>query len=105
MKPEDIADNLQKSGGFIPGIRPGKSTRDYILKTMIRLTTVGALFLAALAILPIILGNTIVSDAGVRLAIFSGVGGTSLIILVGTALETYRKADSLRISKNYERYV
>jgi preprotein translocase subunit SecY len=105
MKPEDIADNLQKSGGFIPGIRPGKSTRDYILRVMIRLTTVGALFLAILAVLPIILGNTIVSDAGVRLALFSGVGGTSLIILVGTALETYRQANSLRISKNYERYI
>lgn len=105
MKPTEVADNLQKSGGFIPGIRPGKSTSDYITKVMLRLTTVGGLFLAITAVLPIIVGQALTTDANLRLALFSGIGGTSLIIIVGTALETYRQYKSLKVSNSYEQYV
>lgn len=105
MKPETVAENLQKSGGFIPGIRPGKSTQEYVTKVMLRLTLVGGSFLALVAVLPLMIGNTFTTDIGQQLAVFSGIGGTSIIIIVGTGLEFYRQLNSLRISNSYEQYI
>lgn len=105
MKPGQLAENLQKSGGYIPGIRPGKSTQNYITRVMMRLTIVGAIFLAIIAIIPLVIGNAFVTDVGTRLAIFSGIGGTSVIIIVGTAIELQRQAKALRATTDYDRYI
>ena len=96
FKPDDIAENLKKNGGFIPGIRPGVRTSDYLDKIVSRLTLPGALYLSAICVLP---------------AIFAGqfnvqfyFGGTSLLIVVGTALETFRQIDAQRQSLRYNNF-
>ena len=86
FSPYDIADNLKKQGGYIPGIRPGKPTSDYLTKIMNRLTLFGGIFLAAIAIIPIIAGNLL----GVSMQF----GGTSLLIIVGVALDTVKQLES-----------
>jgi len=101
MKPQDTADNLQKSGGFIPGIRPGSLTAKYITHVMIRLTVVGALFLAIIALLPNLVGLT---ERGSTMSIFVGIGGTSLLIIIGVVLDTIRQMKSLTVSRSYEMY-
>ncbi len=105
LKPDEVAENLQKSGGFIPGIRPGKSTADFITKVMLRLTVVGAIFLGIIALIPLVAGASLQSLTGQQFAIFSGIGGTSILIIVGVILETLRQVDSLRATQNYERYL
>lgn len=100
-KPADTADNLKKSGGFIPGLRPGKITQDYITKVLIRLTTVGSLFLATIAIIP---NLARLSPQGANLAVLTGVGGTSILIVVGVILETVRQMRSLTVTRSYEQY-
>lgn len=100
-KPSDTADNLKKSGAFIPGLRPGKVTQTYITKVLIRLTVVGSLFLAVIAILP---NLARLSPQGANLAILSGIGGTSLLIVVGVILDTIRQMKSLTVTRSYEQY-
>lgn len=100
-KPYDTADNLKKSGGFIPGLRPGKVTQDYITKVLIRLTVVGSLFLATIAIFPNLARLT---PQGSNLAILSGIGGTSILIVVGVVLDTIRQMKSLTVTRSYEQY-
>lgn len=97
FKPDDIAENLKKHGGFIPGIRPGARTSEYIEKVVSRLTLAGALYLSAICVLP---------------SIFTGqfnvqfyFGGTSLLIVVGTALETFRQIDAHRQSLRYDAFL
>ena len=93
FNPIEVANNLKKNGGFVPGFRPGKPTSDFLSKVVSRLTMFGALYLAVVALLPTIVGNIMValgSNAGQSLAI----GGTSVIIVVGVALETV-KADGI----------
>lgn len=100
-KPSDTAENLQKSGGFIPGLRPGKVTQTYITKVLLRLTTIGSLFLAIIAILP---NMARLSPQGANLALLSGIGGTSLLIVVGVILDTIRQMKSLTVTRSYEQY-
>jgi preprotein translocase subunit SecY len=100
-KPSETADNLKKSGGFIPGLRPGKATEDYIVHVLLRLTFVGAIFLAIVALIPNLVR---LSEAGRRLSIFSGIGGTSLLIIVGVILDTLRQMKSLTVTKSYDQY-
>lgn len=100
-KPSDTADNLKKSGAFIPGLRPGKVTQRYITKVLIRLTVVGSLFLAMIAVLP---NLARLSPQGANLAILSGIGGTSLLIVVGVILDTIRQMKSLTVTRSYEQY-
>ncbi len=88
LKPNEMAENLQKNGGFIPGIRPGEETVQHINSILYRLTLVGALALAVIAGLPIIFG--VVSKLPATISI----GGTGLLIVVGVALETYKALDS-----------
>lgn len=88
LKPNEMAENLQKNGGFIPGIRPGEETVQHINNILYRLTLVGALALAVIAGLPIIFG--VVSKLPATISI----GGTGLLIVVGVALETYKALDS-----------
>lgn len=100
-KPSETAENLQKSGGFIPGLRPGKVTQNYITKVLIRLTVVGSVFLATISILPNLARLT---PQGVNLVVLTGIGGTSILIVVGVILETVRQMKSLTVTRSYEQY-
>ena len=95
LKPKELAENLQKNGGYIPGVHPGDDTVKYISKTLNRITLVGALCLAVIAGLPIVFG--MFSNLPTSVSI----GGTGLLIVVGVALETYRQVESKLISRNY----
>ncbi len=99
IDPEKLADNFQKSGAYIPGVRPGKETERYVGKVLNRVTFIGAFALAAIAALPIILTLTDVFDGDTTLAI----GGTGLIIIVGVALEINAQIDGLLAGKSFEK--
>lgn len=94
---QDIPDNLQKNGGFIPGIRPGKRTEEYLSRVLNRITLAGALFLGLVAILPF-LTQTI---TGVQI----GLGSTALLIVVGVAVDTMRQLEAQLIMRNYEGFL
>ena len=95
IKPKDMADNLNKNGGYIPGIRPGEETEKYITKILKRLTVVGALGLTFIAALPVVFGMISNLPSSVT------IGGTGLLIVVGVGLETYKQIESQLVSKNY----
>lgn len=95
IKPKEMSDNLNKNGGYIPGIRPGKETVEYVKTVLKRITIVGAAFLTVLAILPIAFGN--VSNLSTTISI----SGTGLLIVVGVALETYKQLESQLVSRTY----
>ena len=92
-----MADNLNKNGGYIPGIRPGDETEKYVTKILKRLTVVGALGLAFIAALPVVFGMISNLPSSVT------IGGTGLLIVVGVGLETYKQIESQLVSKNYVR--
>ena len=96
FKPKEIADNLNKNGGYIPGIRPGVETTQYITKVLRRITIVGATFLAVIAILPILFGKIS------TLSNIISISGTGLLIVVGVALDTYKQLNSQLVSRTYE---
>ena len=96
LNPSDISKNLKKMESSIPGIRPGKATTDYLQKTLYRLTFLGALFLAFIAVIPSIIENI------TEISTFKGLGATSLLILVGVAIDTSKQIQTYLISKNYE---
>lgn len=97
FNPHDVANNLKKYGGFIPGIRPGMPTAEYIKKSMNRLTMAGGIFLAVIAVLPIFLGNAM----GINLQF----GGTSLLIIVGVALDTIKQLEQQLMMRNYSGFL
>lgn len=97
IKPSEMSDNLNKNGGYIPGVRPGNDTTNYISKVLSRITVVGAFFLAILAGLPIIFG--VISGLSSNVTI----GGTGLLIVVGVALETYKQLESQLQSRSYRK--
>ena len=97
FKPDDIAENLKKHGGFIPGIRPGTRTAEFLDKLINRLTLSGAIYLAAICLVP-----SIITD---RFNVQFYFGGTSLLIIVGVALETFRQIDAHRQSLRYEAFM
>ena len=97
LRPEELAKNLKNNGGFIPGVRPGKDTENYISKVLSRLTVFGALFLVIISALPIIFTSLTGLSSSVS------VGGTSLLIVVGVALETYRQLEGSLVTRNYKR--
>ena len=94
----DMADNMKKYGGFIPGIRPGKPTADYVDRVMTRITFAGAIFLAFIAILPNFIGGI----TGIEGVYF---GGTALLIVVGVALDTMQQVESLVLTRHYKGFV
>ncbi len=94
----DMADNMKKHGGFIPGIRAGKPTADYVDSVMTKITLAGAVFLAIVAIVPNFLG----SITGVQGIYF---GGTALLIVVGVALDTMQQIESLMVTRHYKGFV
>jgi len=97
FNPKDMADNLKNFGSFIPGYRPGKRTADYLEKVMVRITYVGAGFLALVAIIPTIVSRSL----GVDYMIASFYGGTSLLIAVSVAFDLVQKIDSHLVMRNY----
>jgi preprotein translocase subunit SecY len=101
FKPEQIASDMKKSGAFIPGVRQGKPTQDYLESTMNRITLMGALFLSAIAVLPTIVGRLL----GVSPNISYFFGGTSLLILVGVILDTLKQVESHLIMKRYDGFM
>ena len=99
FNPNEVAENMKANGGFIPGLRPGKATEEYLAKVMSRLSIVGAIFLAAVATLPTILGALVPSLSGIHF------GGTSLLIAIGVALDTVRQLEQQMIMRNYQGFL
>ena len=97
FNPVEVADNMKAQGGFIPGIRPGKPTVEYLNRVMTRIVFVGALFLAAIATLPTVLSA--VSNIDTRF------GGTSLLIAVGVALDTMKQLENQMVMRNYQGFL
>ena len=97
LKPSDMADNLNKNGGYIPGIRPGDDTVKYIKMILKRITIVGAVFLAVLAGLPILFSKFSTLNTSISIS------GTGLLIVVGVALETYKQLESQLVSRTYSK--
>jgi preprotein translocase subunit SecY len=95
FNPVDVADNMKKFGGYIPGVRPGKQTAEYIERVLTRITTGGALYLAVVCVLP----NVLLSSQPNLPFYF---GGTALLIVVGVALDTVNQIESHLITRNYE---
>lgn len=96
--PLEMANNLRQSNGTIPGIRPGKPTADFIGKILSKITLIGALFLAVIALVPIIYGN--LTEMGTL-----SIGGTSIIIMVGVALETVKQLESQMMMRHYKGFL
>ena len=124
FNPNEIADNMRKYGGFIPGIRPGKRTAEYVNAILTRITLVGALYLALIAIIPEFMnagfhvqslpligasldcGVTDVRHAGMGLQVLGGIfGGTSLLIVVGVAMDTVQMVESQLIMRHYDGFL
>lgn len=101
FNPTEVADNMKKNGGFIPGIRPGKKTAEYLDNIITRITLPGAIMLALVAIMPYVLMK--VFNIDYNLASFFG--GTSIIILVGVALDTLQQIESHLISRHYDGFM
>lgn len=97
FNPLEVANNMKANGGFIPGIRPGKSTIEYLNKVMTRITFVGAVFLAFVAILPTIISHNTALDMRF--------GGTSLLIVVGVAIDTMKQLESQMVMRNYQGFL
>lgn len=97
FNPKEVANNMKANGGFIPGIRPGQATEDYLSKVMSRITIVGAIFLAVIATLPTIV--SVMSSLNIHF------GGTSLLIAVGVALETVRALENQMLMRNYQGFL
>ena len=99
FNPNEVANNMKANGGFIPGIRPGKATEDYLNKVMSRVTIVGAIFLALIATLPTIISVMVPALKGIHF------GGTSLLIAVGVALDTVRQLENQMMMRNYQGFL
>jgi len=99
INPVQMAENMRKNGGYIPGIRPGKNTEVYITRTLNRLTLAGALFLMAIAILPFFFSKL----ANLPQQIY--IGGTSLLIVIGVALDTMKQIESQMIKRHYQGFI
>lgn len=101
FNPVQIADDLKRRGGYIPGIRPGRPTADYLDRVMTRLTLAGAVFLTVIAVMPMVLSN----NFGINGLIASFFGGTSLLIMVGVMLDTMRQVESHLLMHHYDGFL
>jgi preprotein translocase subunit SecY len=97
FNPTDLADNMKKHGGFIPGIRPGRSTAEYIDRVLSRITLGGALYVALVCVLPTVLIN--------KLHVPFYFGGTALLIVVGVAMDTVAQIEAHMLTRNYEGFL
>ncbi|MEW6653966.1 MAG: SecY family transport protein, partial [Bacteroidota bacterium] len=100
FNPQDVSDNMKKQGGFIPGIRPGKQTADFIDNILTKITLPGSVFLAIVAILPVFVHNL-----GVSQSFSAFFGGTSLLIIVGVALDTLQQIESHLLMRHYDGFM
>ena len=98
LNPNDLAENMRKSGGFIPGVRPGRKTAEYIDRELSRITLPGAVYLAIIATIP----DMLIASMGLP---FLGFGGTSVLIVVGVALDTLQQVESHLLLRHYEGFV
>lgn len=101
FNPREIADNMKKQGGFIPGIRPGSATADYIENILTKITLPGSIFLALVAVMPTLAINLL----GVNGAFASFFGGTSLLIMIGVALDTLQQIESYLLMRHYDGFM
>ena len=101
FNPVDVADNMKKFGGFVPGIRPGRPTAEFFDRLLTRITLPGAIFLAIVAVFPDLIGKWL----GIPYIVASFFGGTSLLIVVGVLLDTIRQAESFLLMRNYEGFL
>jgi preprotein translocase subunit SecY len=103
FKPDETANNLRKSGGFIPGIRPGQPTEDYLRRVAFRITLAGASFIALVAVLPMVIAAlpmfSNLSGVGV------GLGGTSILIVVSVVVETMKQLEAQLMMRSYEGFI
>ena len=97
FNPVDVSENLKKNGGFIPGVRPGKKTADFIDKIIVRLTVIGAIYISAVCVLPTILIN--------KFNVPFFFGGTALLIVVGVAIDTMSQIESHMVMRNYDGFM
>lgn len=100
FNPKDVSDNMKKQGGFIPGVRPGKATSDFIDNILTKITLPGSIFLAVIAILP-----AFIAQAGVTQGLAQFFGGTSLLIVVGVALDTLQQVESHLVMRHYDGFM
>jgi preprotein translocase subunit SecY len=96
-----IADDLKKNGGYIPGVRPGQATSEYLHNTMSRITLAGAVFLVIIAVIPIILGRVL----HIPQYVSQFFGGTSMLIAVGVLLDTMRQMESHLLMRHYDGFL
>ncbi len=101
FNPRDVADNMKKQSGFIPGVRPGKQTAEYIDGILTRITLPGSIFLAVVAILPVFVSNVL----GITSLFASFFGGTSLLIIIGVALDTLQQIESYLLMRHYDGFM
>jgi preprotein translocase subunit SecY len=99
FKPDETAEQLRKNGGFIPGIRPGRPTQDYLARVVNRITVAGALFLGIVAVAPFVFQAAIPGLAGLSL------GGTSILIVVSVVVETMKQLEAQLMMRNYEGFI
>jgi len=97
FKPDDVAENLKKNGGFIPGIRPGKKTAEFIDYVLTRITVIGAIYLSAVCVMPTLLIN--------KFNVPFYFGGTALLIVVGVAIDTISQIESHLVMRNYDGFM
>lgn len=98
FNPQKISEEIQKQGGFIPGIRPGIATKEYLQRILYRITTVGALFLGVIAVMPVLVSKI----TGMTNLV---IGGTGILIVVSVILETFKTIESQLVMRNYDRFV
>lgn len=98
INPVEVADNMRRYGGFIPGLRPGRPTAEYVTTVLTRVTFVGALFFAGIAVLPVILNRELLFNS-------FPFGGTSILIAVGVALDTVQQVESHLLMRHYKGFM
>ncbi|HYM83373.1 MAG TPA: preprotein translocase subunit SecY, partial [Candidatus Dormibacteraeota bacterium] len=98
-KPDETAEQLRKNGGFIPGIRPGRPTQEYLAKVVTRITLAGALFLGAVAVAPYVISAVFQNLSGLTL------GGTGLLIVVSVVVETMKQIEPQLLMRIYEGFI
>jgi preprotein translocase subunit SecY len=96
-----IADDLKKNGGYVPGVRPGQATSDYLHRAMSRITLAGAIFLTVIAVIPILL----TSNMNISHDVTQYFGGTSMLIMVGVLLDTMRQMESHLMMRHYDGFL
>src|SRR5699024_2473462 len=96
---EHMAENLQKQGGFVPGTRPGPTTESHLTHVLYRLNFAGSIFLAAVSVMPILLGKLAILPTAVL------IGGTSLLIVVGVALQTMKQLEGQMVKRHYKGFI